>query len=86
MADKARQMRLISIAIDAIPGAELLINDRLGMRVKHPGCDTLGYLIVATDVMYCLRCDFRAKPSEIWPADEVPALAQLPPPEQLTLL
>ena len=73
MADK---VRMISIAIDAIPGAELLINDRLGMRVKHPGCVSLAYLIVASDVIYCLGCDFRARPSEIWPAEVDPA----PPP------
>lgn len=81
----ARETRLISIPIATIPGAELLINDRLGMRVKHPNCDTLGYLMVATDVIYCLRCDFKARPSEVWPAEPPPAEAAPPRFEQLAL-
>jgi hypothetical protein len=81
----AGTVRMISIAIDAIPGAELLINDRLGMRVKHPGCDTLGYLIVASDVIYCLRCDFKARPSELWPAEVEVAPAARPNWHQLRM-
>jgi len=77
--------RVIAIPIDSMPGAELLINDRLGMRIKHPGCDTLAFIIVASDVIYCLACDLRAKPSGIWPASPPPTEVDRPSYMQLQL-
>jgi hypothetical protein len=71
--------------IARMPGSVLLVNSELKMRIEHPDCFMLAYVVVESDLFYCNRCGIRGRLSDLWPAERVvqdkPAAAH----EQLTM-